>query len=137
MAGSYLQAIRTQGHAANPFFQLMGITIQQLETGQAALAMPIRADMLNGEGWLQGGLFVALGDEAMALALYTVLGESEHAATVSESTSFLKGMRSGTAVATGRVAHKGHRIAFMEAEVRNGVPTGEVLARTSATFLIR
>ncbi len=150
MVAPYIEAVRERGSAANPFFQLMRITINAFDAGEAILSMPIRPDMLNGEGWLQGGLFVALADivlgdakqgkttfltqEAMALALYTVLEGTERAATVSESTNFLKGIQSGTVVATGRVIRKRRRIAFLESEVRDA--TGEVLSRTSATFMI-
>ena len=92
---SYLEDIRRLGRDANPFFRLMGIELGPLGKGEAMLSMQVRPDMLNGVGWLQGGLFTALCDEAMALALFTVLDEDEGIATISESTSFLQGIRDG------------------------------------------
>ncbi len=135
MVAPYIQAIREHGSAANPFFQLMGIAIQHFESGDATLSMPGRPNMLNGEGWLQGGLFIALADEAMALALYTLLDRTDHAATISETTSFLKGIQAGTIFATGHIIRKRSRIAFLQAEVRDA--DGDILSRTSATFAIR
>ena len=133
---NYLEAIQKQGREANPFFMLMGVDVMHIGDGEATLEMPVRSDMHNGEGWLQGGLFVSLADEAMALALYTVLGGTERVATVSEATNFMKGARDGKVVAIGRVVKKGRRIAFTEGEVREETPDGELLARTTAAFAV-
>jgi acyl-CoA thioesterase len=133
---SYLEKIKKEGRRANPFFCLTGIDIAKAEPGIAMLTMPVRPDMHNGLGWLQGGMLVAIADEAMALALYPLLDENEGIATIAESTSFIKGIRKGTILAEARVIKKGRRIAFMEAEV--WVDDGEktLLSRTSASFAI-
>ncbi len=133
---TYFERIRRQGREANPFFRLMGVEIGEIREGWAELRMPVRQDMMNGVGWLQGGIFTALADEAMALALYTLTSRGERIATISESTSFVKGARDGTLVATGYVLKRGRKVAFMEGEVRRDSREGELLARTSASFLI-
>ena len=69
--------------------------------------MPIRPDMLNGEEFLQGGLFTALADEAMVLAIYPLLGPEERIATISECTTFLSGAQRGVLVGTGQGDQKG------------------------------
>ncbi|TFH49421.1 MAG: PaaI family thioesterase, partial [Methanothrix sp.] len=91
-------------------------------------------DMHNGVGWLQGGLFTALCDEAMALALFTVLEEDAAIATISESTSFLQGVRSGRIAAAGKVVKKGRNVAFMEGDVKS--EDGTTLTETRASFAI-
>jgi len=133
---SYLDNIRKDGRYANPFFCLMGIELVKAEPGKAVLKMQVRPDMLNGVGWLQGGLLVALADEAMALALYPVLSPGEGIATISESTSFVKGTRDGVIIAEGTVLKKGRRVAFCEGEVR--MESGEkiLLSRTTAAFAV-
>ncbi len=135
-AGSYLQAIRERGREANPFFRLMGIDVLQVSQAEATLKMCVRPDMMNGVGWLQGGVFVSLADEAMALALYAALGGKARIATVTESTSFLKGIRGGTVIATGRLVKAGRRLAFTEGEVRSERPGGDLLAKTTAVFAV-
>src|SRR5512137_1799677 len=100
---SYLEEIKRLGRAANPFFLLMGIDVCSFGNGRAELSMEVLPDMLNGAGWLQGGLYTALCDEAMALALFTSLKEDECIATISESTSYLQGVKSGKVVAIGKV----------------------------------
>jgi uncharacterized protein (TIGR00369 family) len=133
---SYLEKIRTEGRAANPFFGLMGIDVVRVETGRAVLRMAVRPDMHNGVGWLQGGIFTALADEAIALALYSLLSSEEGIATISETTSFIRGARDGILIAEGRVVKKGRRVAFAEGDVWIDDPEKTVLSRTSAAFAI-
>ena len=52
----YLNQIRLKGRDANPFFVLMGIQLGSYGEGRAELRMQVRPDMLNGAGWLQGGM---------------------------------------------------------------------------------
>jgi uncharacterized protein (TIGR00369 family) len=133
---SYFDELKRRGRDANPFFRMMGIEVDSIGDGTAQLSMQVRPDMQNGVGWMQGGIFTALADEAMALALYTALSPGEGIATISETTSFLKGARDEFIVATGRVVRKGRRVAFAEGEVRKGSAEGEILARCAAAFAI-
>jgi acyl-CoA thioesterase len=133
---SYLDGIERMGRAANPFFLLMGIDVCAFGNGQAELSMEVRPDMLNGAGWLQGGLYTALCDEAMALALFTSLREGECIATISESTSYLQGVRGGKILAIGKVIKKGRQVAFTEGYVRKEGDVSAILSQTRASFMI-
>jgi uncharacterized protein (TIGR00369 family) len=113
----------------------MGIEVDDFGDGCARLTMEVRPDMLNGAGWLQGGIYVALADEAIALALYTLLAENERIATIDEHTSFIKGVNAGTLAATGRVIRKGRRVAFADGEIRD-TADGMLLSRTSTSYAI-
>jgi len=133
---TYLENIQQHGRNANPFFCTMGIDIISYEAGKAVLKMQVRPDMHNGVGWLQGGMLVALADEAIALALYTMLKENEGIATISESTSFIKGVREGVITAEAKVIKKGRRVAFAEAEVFLDNSEKTMISRTSAAFAV-
>ncbi len=133
---SYFEEIKKRGRDVNPFFVMMGIDVVSIGEGTARLSMKVRPDMHNGVGWMQGGIFTAMADEAMALALYTVILPGERIATISETTSFLKGARDEILIATGRVVRKGRRVAFTESEVRKESSEGEILARCAAAFAI-
>jgi len=133
---SYLGEVQKRGRDANPFFKLMGIEVATFGDGKAELQMEVRPDMLNGAGWMQGGLYTALADEAMALALFTALDENDRIATISETTSFFRGVREGRIVAEGRVTRIGRQVAFAEGQVRSEGATGQVLSQTSASFSI-
>jgi len=133
---SYADRIREKGRSVNPFFCLMGIDVAQLDKGFAVLKMEVRPDMMNGAGWLQGGIFTALADEAFALALSSEIGPQDGIATISESTTFIKGVRTGVLLAEGRVIKKGRRVAFTEGYVRADDPEKTLLSKTSAAFAI-
>ncbi|OQB19483.1 MAG: Thioesterase superfamily protein [Euryarchaeota archaeon ADurb.Bin190] len=119
---------------ANPFFRLMGIDIGDYGNGRAELYMTVRPDMHNGVGWLQGGLYTALCDEAMALALFTVLDKEAAIATISQCTSFMQGVRNGRINAAGEVVKRGKSVAFMRGRVSS--EAGESLAECTASFAI-
>jgi len=133
---SYLEKIKKEGRSANPFFCLMGIDVVSVEPGKAVLKMQVRPDMQNGVGWLQGGILAAVADEAMALALFPLLARTEGIATVSESTSFIRGIQEGFIVAEGRIIRKGRRVAFAESEVFVDNDERTLLSRTSAAFAV-
>jgi len=133
---SYFEEIQKRGRDVNPFFVMMGIDVVSIGEGTARLSMKVRPDMHNGVGWMQGGIFTAMADEAMALALYTVISPGERIATISEATSFLKGAKDEVLIATGRVVRKGRRVAFTESEIRKETSDGEILARCAAAFAI-
>lgn len=130
---SYIERIRAEGRDANPFFTLMGVELGAMKPGSAEIRMPVRPDMMNGEEWLQGGIFTALADEAMVLAIYPLLEPGERIATISETTSFLAGIQGGVLIATGTVIKRGRRVIFAEGEVfQEG--SGRILARCSAAY---
>ena len=131
---SYVEEIGRVGRDANPFFRLMEIDVGDYGEGRAELYMSVRPDMHNGVGWLQGGLYTALCDEAMALALFTVLDKEAAIATISECTSFLQGVKSGRINAAGEVIKRGRSVAFMRGRVSS--EAGESLAECTASFAI-
>jgi uncharacterized protein (TIGR00369 family) len=133
---SYLNEVKNQGQKANPFFCLMGIEPVSFGDGKARLSMVIRDDMKNGEGWLQGGMYTALGDEAIALAIYTLLSDKETIATVSCTTHFIRGAREGTIIADGTVVRKGRTMIYAEATLTDA-DEENLLARCTASFIIR
>ena len=98
--------------------------------------MGVTERLHNGAGVLQGGFYTILGDEAIALAIHAELEEGQNAATISETTEFLKGVKEGTVFAEAHITKKGRRVIFAEAEVREGSPGGKVLSRTNASYLV-
>lgn len=112
----------------------MGIDPVSYGDGRAELTMEVRPDMLNGVGWMQGGVYVALIDEAMALAMMTVIGDGEGIATISETTQFVKGVRDGRISAKAHVVRAGRKIIFAEGFAFIEGNEDEILARTTASF---
>jgi acyl-CoA thioesterase len=132
---NYIDRIREGGRDANPFFTFMGIEIGEMNKGSAVLHMKIRPEMMNGEGWLQGGIFTALADEAMVLAIYPLLAHDERIATISETTSFLAGVNEGVLIAEGRLVKRGRRVIFAEGDI-SAEGSDRIIARSSAAYAV-
>jgi len=132
---NYYDRIQKGGRDANPFFTLMGVEIGEMGKGSAILRMPARPDMMNGEGWLQGGIFTALADEAMVLAIYPLLGHDERIATITETTSFFAGANEGALVARGRLVKQGRRVIFAEGDIM-AEGSDRVIARSAAAYAV-
>ncbi len=132
---NYCTALQEQGAKANPFFALMGIDVIAMEEGHGELSMVVRPDMQNGEGWLQGGLYTALADEAMVLAIYPGLLPGERIATISATTDFFRGVNGGTIVARGRIVKRGRNVIFAEGTVSAG-DSEKPLSRTTAAYAV-
>jgi uncharacterized protein (TIGR00369 family) len=131
---SYLDRLRAVGEAANPFFSMTGTRVVRMDGGEGELAVPLRPGFCNGEGWVQGGIYTALADEAIVLAIYQTLGENETIATITESTSFLRGVNRGELRAVGRVIKRGRRVIFGEGRVYDG--DGNLCAITTASYAV-
>ncbi|MDR0980902.1 MAG: PaaI family thioesterase, partial [Methanocalculaceae archaeon] len=86
-----MEKIAAIGSKANPTFQTLGIEPVSWGDGKAVLKMRVTPNLHNGSGFLQGGFYVILADEAIALAILAAAGEDEGTATISETTSFLRG----------------------------------------------
>lgn len=134
MSFDYMNKIRKKGASANPFFKTMGIDIQGYGEGYGTLFMEVGDHMLNGGGWLQGGIYVSLADEAMALAISTMLEEGERIATITETTRFFRGVNAGTLFAEGRILKKGRRTIFAKGIVRKDAIDGYICAESDAVF---
>jgi len=131
---SYLDRLRLEGEGANPFFTMTGTRVDRMDGGVGELSVAVRSDFCNGEGWVQGGLYAALADEAIVLAIYQTLGEDETIATITESTSFLRGVNAGRLRAVGRVVKRGRRVIFGEGQVYDG--DGKLCTVTTASYAV-
>ena len=132
----YAEKIQNIGSKANPTFMTLGITPVSFGNGSAVLKMTVTEKLNNGAGFLQGGFYTVLGDEAIALAIIGELDETSDATTISETTEFLKGVKEGELFAVAKIIRKGRRIVFAEAEVHSGSVDGPLVSKTSATYLI-
>ncbi len=57
--------------AADPASRGLGMEIVAVAPGKAVVAMPVRADMVNGHGIVHGGFIFTLADSAFAFACNT------------------------------------------------------------------
>lgn len=132
----YAENIAKIGAKANPTFMTLGIEPVSYGGGSAVLKMPVTEKIHNGSGFLQGGFYVILADEAIALAILAELTEKEGTTTITETTEFIRGIREGEMYASAKIIRKGRRVIFAEAEVHEGDVSGKLLSKTTASYLI-
>lgn len=118
----------------NPFLDFMGVKLIELKEGYAQFSLPIRPEYLQGAGAVQGGLMVALADEAIAHAMITQLKPDEGLTTIELKSNFLASVSSGSLIATGTVFKKGRSLVIGDCLVTDD--QGRNVCRVSATFLL-
>ncbi len=132
---SYLEALQEPGQTVNPLFNALGIQVEHVGDGEAALALAPNRDLVQGAGVIAGGVLATMADEAMAHAVIGGLDEGQITATVECSVRFLAPARPGTGIAARAVVvRRGRTIVFAEANVTDA--DGRLLARASGSFLV-
>jgi uncharacterized protein (TIGR00369 family) len=112
----------------------LGIILDELKDGYARFRMPVHPEYLQGAKTMQGGLIVALADEAIAHAMMTQLSPEEGLTTIELKSNFLAGVSSGELTATATVFKKGQSLVIGDCLVKDG--KGKNICRVSATFLL-
>ncbi len=118
--------------AANPFIQFVGIQVPQLGQGYARFVLPMKPDLENSIGLLQGGMIAALADEAVAFALYSLVKEGETINTVEMKINFLGAVKEGEVEAVARITKRGRTISLGEAVVRQDE---RLVAKAMCTYI--
>ena len=115
--------------------QLIGYRTTAWREGYGELQLIIGPQHLNSVGSVHGGVYMSMLDVALghAVAYCTVPGNFRFSSTVSLTTSFLKGARSGVLTATGRIDGLQGRLATGTGEVRD--EAGDLCAAAQGSFL--
>ena len=127
-----LEAVIRDRLAANPFIKFVGIKVPQLGQGYARFVLPMKHDLENSIGLLQGGMIAALADEAVAFALYSLVKEGETINTVEMKINFLGAVKAGEVEAIATIAKRGRTISLGEVEVRQGE---RLIAKAICTYI--
>lgn len=112
----------------------IGIEPAEIKAGYAQFRMSVRPEYLQGAGKMQGGLIVALADEAIAHAMVTTLTPHEGLTTIELKSNFLASVSSGELIATASVFKKGSSLVIGDCLVTDD--KGRNICRVSATFLL-
>jgi uncharacterized protein (TIGR00369 family) len=129
-----LEKIKAGQKGLNPFLDFLGITLSDLKDGYAEFRMLVRPEYLQGAKTMQGGLIVALADEAIAHAMMTQLSPEEGLTTIELKSNFLAGVSKGELIARATVFKKGQSIVIGDCLVTDD--KGRNICRVSATFLL-
>ena len=117
-----------------PFYNHLGIHLTGLGPGSAEIRVKVTKRLTQGAGVAHGGVAAALIDSAVGLALCTMLGAEEFITTVELKVNFTAPAQLGLLKASGRIIHKGRRIAVGEAEVKD--QKRRLIAKGLVTYII-
>jgi uncharacterized protein (TIGR00369 family) len=102
-----------------------------VETGTIELAFEAREDWTNPTGNVLGAFVAAMLYDTVGPALLATLAPDEFQSTLDISVKFLRPLRPGRPIATGRVVHRDGEIAYLEASLVDA--GGSTVAIATAT----
>lgn len=117
---------------AQPFCRWWGLGVSGIGDGSAVVTLPAGPHLLRPGGVLHGSCYEVVADVAMWLAIMTRTGVEPMAVTIEMKTSFLRGT-AGDITGTARLLRLGRRVAFGEAEMRDGA--GELVAHSTLSYI--
>ena len=117
----------------SPLNAALGIAAEDLPDGRVRLALESRPELRSEGGRLHGGIVALLLDGAMGRCVERTLASGEQCATVQLSVQYLAPAE-GLLTATGRIARRGRKAAFVEAECTR--TDGTLVARAHGTWLL-
>ena len=115
-----------------PYWNILGIKVEEMAEGYARVAVPIEPRMNNKEGALHGGVLSALSDTAVGVAMYTVIEPGERPVTVELNINYLKPVESDQAIAEARIVSRGRTIAVGDVDVTD--KSGRLIAKSRVTY---
>jgi len=130
---SYEKALR-RAVEASPYYQLLQIHLDQIDTGFARFRMPFRKELTQGYGVVHGGAIATLADTAVAYALMTLIRPGERVTTAEFKINFFSAVTGGEMISEARVVHSGKRLVVADMEVKD--QTGELIAKGMATYAV-
>jgi uncharacterized protein (TIGR00369 family) len=98
--------------------ELLGLMITEVADGLVRAEVPIRAELLQPQGLVHGGVYAAVAETVASTGTY--LGVSDEQAMVmglSNLTSFMRPMTEGTIHAAARARHRGRTTWLWEVDL--------------------
>lgn len=120
--------------ASTPVHRLLGLRLVARDAAQAIVAMPMRPELLQEAGLVQGGLLASLADAAAVWLLWPGLPADRTMTGIDCNVQFLRGARpeNGELLATAVLLRAGRTIAVVDSVVSQA---GRTVARGTFTFL--
>lgn len=125
------RALEHHEQAFGQFFlaKLLGFEIRYPNDDACQVEFPVLDFMYNPQGSLHGGIIALAMDVSMGHLLNHLQGPG---ATLEMKVQFLRPVRGGRAVATGRVLRRGNTVAFLESRLTD--QDGELAAMATSTW---
>jgi uncharacterized protein (TIGR00369 family) len=135
IADGQRQAILDTFNQNNPFFPgHLGIRVDDVRRGYAALSVENRQALGNPSGVMHGGASFGLADTAVAVALISIYGPGNALLTIEMKINYLEPIFPGPVIAEAFVLRSSRRSAYAEVDIWSA---GKLSARASTTYMIK
>jgi uncharacterized protein (TIGR00369 family) len=120
-----------------PIHHLTGVRLEEVEEGQATMALPCSRWLSTSAGTVQGGFTAMLAEAAMSAAVFSTAPAGTATATLDLKVNYVRPVfpDGEDLVARGRVIHQGRTIAIAAAELQNAEGKPVALATGSSMYL--
>ena len=129
----FIRMVQRGEAAPPPIADLIGFTLTEVEPGRAVIAFDAGPRHANPMGTLHGGVLCDIADAAMGMAYAASLDAGETFTTLELKINFLKPVRTGRLIATGRLVKGGHTVGLIECDVVDD--KDRLVARASSTCM--
>ena len=129
----FMRMVQRGEVAPAPIADLIGFTLTEVEPGRAVIAFEAGPRHANPMGTVHGGVLCDIADAAMGIAYAASLDEGETFTTLELKINFLKPVRTGRLVATGRLVKGGQTVGLTECDVMDD--KDRLVARASSTCM--
>ncbi len=116
-----------------PFYELLNMKISEISKGKAILEMTLKDEMKIPGGVMYGGAIASIADSAVAIALFSLVGQDTKVATIDLNINYLEPVRSDI-TAKAEIIHKGSKIATGEVEITD--EENKTVAKANANYAI-
>lgn len=130
---SYEKALRRAVEGA-PIYQLLQISLEQIDTGFARFRMPFRRELTQAYAVVHGGVIALLADTAVAFACMTLIHPGQKVTTAEFKVNFFSAVRSGEMFGEARAVYSGKRLIVADMLVKT--EDGVLIAKGMATYAI-
>lgn len=117
-----------------PVASLVGIRIASFEDGVIRLELEAGVRHHNPMETVHGGVLCDMADLAMGTAMAATLEEGEGFVTVQLAANYLRAVKEGLLIATGKVAHRGRSTGYTEGEIVDA--KGRTVAKFTSTCMV-
>ncbi len=132
----FLQLIRDRAVPPPPIAVLLGMSMDEIEVGEATFSLEIGEHLYNPIGSVHGGVYATLLDSVMGCAVQSTLDEGQAYTTLDLVTHLLRpiSVDVGRVTATGTVESVGRRVATATGRIVDA--EGRLYAHGSTTCLV-
>src|SRR5712664_348723 len=116
------------------FAKFLGLELGEIGDGTVSIHLPVRAELMQNQGVVHGGVVASLIDTASAFAVLTQIEVDERVTTTDLTIHYLRPITSGRMTATARVIRGGRRLFVLSVEVTSD---NDVLVATAVTTYIK